>query len=73
MYMKPLNIEIIDIKYRRPNLCNILFVASYNGYWRRGSITYDNKNMIFMSHNKDIDLLTSVITNIRMRHNTNYK
>lgn len=58
--MKPLNVEVVDIKYRRPGLSKVDFVAQYPEFIRRGTIVYDNVNQVFLTHNRAIELLAAV-------------
>lgn len=63
--MVPLHTEIVGIKYRRPGLTKIDFIAEYNGYTRRGTVIYDTVNKKFISHSGDINLLASVCTSLQ--------
>jgi len=63
--MKPLYAEVIDIKYRRPGLNKVEFLAEYPGYFRRGTIVYDIGKQHFLTHTKDVDLLVAVCTSLQ--------
>jgi hypothetical protein len=62
--MKPSNVEVLDIKYRRPGLNKVEFQAEYPGYYRRGTVVYDTKTKTFVTHNKDVELLAAICTDL---------
>ena len=64
--MKPLNIEITDIKYRRPGLSKLEFVATYPHFIRRGTIVYDTLEQQFITHTSAIELLAAVCTKLQV-------
>ena len=68
--MKPLNVDLIDIKYRRPGLTKIDFLATYNGYYRRGTVVYNTVSKQFVTHTKSVDLLAAVCASLQQ---PNYK
>lgn len=58
--MKPLHVEVTDIKYRRPGLTKISFVATYSDYTRRGVVVYDTVAHQFITHTRDIEVLAAI-------------
>jgi len=67
--MKPLNLEITDVLFRRPGLNKVSFLATYQGYFRRGTVTYDTVNKQFVTHTKDVELLAHLCNQLqRPRH-----
>jgi hypothetical protein len=68
--MKPLIVEVIDIKYRRPGLNKLQFEAVYPQYRRRGTVVYDINTQHFLTHTSDIELLAALCTSLqRPRYN----
>lgn len=68
--MAPLHVEVTDIKYRRPGLNKVEFLATYPGFSRRGTVVYDTVNKKFITHRKDIELLAAVCVSLqRPRYN----
>ena len=63
--MKPLNVEIIDIKFRRPGLTKISFIAAYRDYVRRGVVVYDTNTKKFVTHNRDIEVLAALCVGLQ--------
>ena len=67
--MVPLRVEVTDLKYRRPGLTKIEFFATYVQFSRRGAVVYDTINKKFVTHTRDIDLLSAVCVSLqRPRH-----
>jgi hypothetical protein len=63
--MNPLRVKVEDIKYRRPGLTKIDFVAEYSGYTRRGTVVYDTTKQQFITHTKDIGLLAAICIDLQ--------
>lgn len=63
--MKLYNVDILQVRFRRPGLSKIDFVARYDGYFRRGTVVYDTISQKFLSHTKDVDLLAGICTNLQ--------
>lgn len=64
--MNPLHVNVKDIKYRRPGLTKIDFVAEYPGYTRRGTVVYDTIKRQFVTHTKDIGLLAAICIGLQV-------
>jgi len=71
--MKPLSVEITDIKYKRPGLTKVEFSAAYPMYIRRGTIVYDTKAQHFLTHTRDIELLRAVCVGLQNPHQNQAK
>ena len=63
--MKPTNVEILDLLFRRPGLNKIVFSAEYGDYTRRGTVVYDTLNKKFLTHTGDIVLLAEICLSLR--------
>lgn len=66
--MKPTSVDILNIRYRRPGITMIDFLADYGDFLRRGTVTYDTINQIFLSHNRSVDLLASLCLSLQKPH-----
>jgi len=66
--MKPFNVSILDIKYRRPGINMVKFHAVYPEYVRRGTVFYDTQAQHFLTHTKDIELLAAICTSLQQPH-----
>lgn len=60
-----LHLDVTGLKYRRPGLNKISFVAHYVNYIRRGTLVYDTINKKFLTHRSDIDLLIAICERLR--------
>lgn len=68
--MKPLNVEVVDIRYRRPGLNKVDFIATYPDYIRRGTVVFDTVKQHFLTHTSSIELLAEVCLSLqRPRYN----
>jgi len=63
--MKLINVDVLKIRYRRPGLSKIDFLAQYEGYLRRGTLVYDTVDQKFITHTKDIVLLSEICTSLQ--------
>jgi hypothetical protein len=63
--MDPLHVEVTDIRYRRPGLTKVSFIATYPDYTRRGEVVYDTIKKIFVTHTKDIALLAAICVDLQ--------
>jgi hypothetical protein len=63
--MKPINLDVVDIRYRRPGLNKFDFVATYPEYYRRGTVVYDTIKQQFLTHNGDLELLLELCLSLQ--------
>lgn len=59
------SVKILNITYRRPGISQLRFIADYGPVKRRGTIRFDTLEGKFVSHNKDINLLALICTELR--------
>lgn len=67
--MKPLNLEVTDIKYRRPGLAKVEFVAEYPDFVRRGTMVYDTVKQHFITHTYEVELLAAICISLQQPRN----
>ena len=63
--MRLLNVDITDIKYRRPGLNRIEFEATYTNCRRTGVVVYDTVSQKFLTHTRDVELLAALCTSLQ--------
>ena len=63
--MKPLNVEVEDIKYRRPGLVKVEFMAEYPDAIRRGTLVYNTIDKQFVTHTDDVELLAAICVSLQ--------
>ena len=67
--MKPLNVDVMDIKYRRPGLVKVEFVAEYEEFFRSGTVVYDSLAKSFITHTTDVELLAAICVSLQQPRN----
>jgi hypothetical protein len=63
--MKPLSVDIVDIKYRRPGLVKIEFIAEYPNFNSRGTMVYDTLSKNFVTHTGEVELLAAICKSLQ--------
>lgn len=67
--MKPLNVSVIDIKYRRPGLVKVYFSAEYSDFKLKSVMIYDTLTKKFVSHTKEVELLAAICVALQKPRN----
>ena len=67
--MKPLNVDVTDIKYRRPGLVKVEFAAEYDKFIRHGTMVYNTLTQKFVTHTSEVDLLAAICLSLQQPRN----